>query len=211
VRLVLVGPPGAGKGTQAEIIAERLGVPKISTGDIFRANVSGGTPLGLKAKEYMDAGNLVPDEVTNEMVADRLAQDDAKGGFLLDGYPRNTEQAKVLDQVLEAAGATLDLALELVASDDEVVRRLSGRRVSKSTGKVYHLEFDPPADPDSPDLYQRSDDQPETIKNRLKVYAEQTAPLVGYYEEQGKLVRIDAIGEVAEVTERALTAIGAAE
>jgi adenylate kinase len=210
VRLVLVGPPGAGKGTQAEIIAERLGVPKISTGDIFRANVSGGTPLGLKAKEYMDAGNLVPDEVTNEMVADRLAQDDAKGGFLLDGYPRNTEQAKVLDRVLEAAGSTLDLALELVASDDEVVRRLSGRRVSKSTGKVYHLEFDPPADPDSDDLYQRSDDQPETIKNRLKVYAEQTAPLVGYYEAQGKLVRIDAIGEVAEVTERALNAIGAA-
>jgi adenylate kinase len=210
VRLVLVGPPGAGKGTQAEIIAERLGVPKISTGDIFRANVSGGTPLGLKAKEYMDAGNLVPDEVTNEMVADRLAQDDAKGGFLLDGYPRNTEQAKVLDRILEAAGSTLDLALELVASDDEVVRRLSGRRVSKSTGKVYHLEFDPPADPDSDDLYQRSDDQPETIKNRLKVYAEQTAPLVGYYEAQGKLVRIDAIGEVAEVTERALNAIGAA-
>jgi adenylate kinase len=211
VRLVLVGPPGAGKGTQAEIIAERLGVPKISTGDIFRANVSGGTPLGLKAKEYMDAGNLVPDEVTNEMVADRLAEDDAKAGFLLDGYPRNTEQAKVLDRVLEAAGATLDLALELVASDDEVVRRLSGRRVSKSTGKVYHLEFDPPADPDSDDLYQRTDDQPETIKNRLKVYAEQTAPLVGYYEEQGKLVRIDAIGEVAEITERALNAIGAAE
>jgi adenylate kinase len=211
VRLVLVGPPGAGKGTQAEIIAERLGIPKISTGDIFRANVSGGTPLGLKAKEYMDAGNLVPDEVTNEMVADRLAEDDAKAGFLLDGYPRNTEQAKVLDRVLEAAGATLDLALELVASDDEVVRRLSGRRVSKSTGKVYHLEFDPPADPDSDDLYQRTDDQPETIKNRLKVYAEQTAPLVGYYEEQGKLVRIDAIGEVAEITERALNAIGAAE
>ncbi|NUQ88535.1 adenylate kinase [Glycomyces sp. MUSA5-2] len=211
MRLVLVGPPGAGKGTQAEIIAERLGIPKISTGDIFRANVSGGTPLGLKAKEYMDAGDLVPDEVTNEMVADRLAQDDAADGFLLDGYPRNTEQAKVLDGILKAAGTVLDTALELVASDDEVVRRLSGRRVSKSTGKVYHLEFDPPADPDSDDLYQRSDDQPETIKNRLKVYAEQTAPLVGYYEEQGKLVRIDAIGEVAEVTERALAAIGAAE
>lgn len=210
MRLVLVGPPGAGKGTQAEIIAARLGIPKISTGDIFRANVSGGTPLGLKAKQYMDAGDLVPDEVTNDMVADRLAQDDAADGFLLDGYPRNTEQAKVLDRVLEEAGATLDLALELTASDDEVVRRLSGRRVSKSTGKVYHLEFDPPADPDSDDLYQRTDDRPETIKNRLKVYAEQTAPLVGYYEAQGKLVEIDAIGEVAEVTERALNAIGAA-
>jgi adenylate kinase len=211
LRLVLVGPPGAGKGTQAEIIAERLGIPKISTGDIFRANVSGGTPLGLKAKEYMDAGDLVPDEVTNDMVADRLDQDDAKDGFLLDGYPRNTEQAKVLDQVLSSIGASLDLALELTASDEEVVRRLSGRRVSKSTGKVFHLEFDPPADPDSPDLYQRTDDKPETIKNRLKVYAEQTAPLVGYYEAQGKLVRIDAIGDVSEVTERALAAIGAAE
>ncbi|MCC3762434.1 adenylate kinase [Glycomyces sp. TRM65418] len=211
MRLVLVGPPGAGKGTQAEIIAERLGVPKISTGDIFRANVSGGTPLGLKAKEYMDAGDLVPDEVTNEMVADRLDQDDAKDGFLLDGYPRNTEQAKVLDGVLDQAGLSLDLALELTASDEEVVRRLSGRRVSKSTGKVYHLEFDPPADPDSEDLYQRSDDRPETIKNRLKVYAEQTAPLIGYYEAQGKLVKIDAIGEVPEVTERALAAIGAGE
>lgn len=211
MRLVLVGPPGAGKGTQAEIIAERLGVPKISTGDIFRANVDGDTPLGRKAKQYMEAGDLVPDEVTNEMVADRLAQADAEEGFLLDGYPRNTEQAKVLDQVLTKAGASLDLALELVADDDEVVRRLSGRRVSKSTGKVYHLDFDPPADPDSPDLFQRSDDQPETIKNRLKVYAEQTAPLIGYYEAQGKIVRIDAIGEVAEITERALNAIGATE
>ncbi|MCD0447077.1 adenylate kinase [Glycomyces sp. A-F 0318] len=209
MRLVLVGPPGAGKGTQAEIIAERLGIPKISTGDIFRANVSGGTPLGLKAKEYMDAGELVPDEVTNDMVADRLAQDDAKDGFLLDGYPRNTEQAKVLDRILDEADATLDVALELTASDDEVVRRLSGRRVSKSTGKVYHLEFDPPADPDSPDLYQRSDDKPETVKHRLEVYAEQTAPLIGFYEAQGKLKRIDALGEVAEVTERALAAIGA--
>jgi adenylate kinase len=159
----------------------------------------------------MDAGDLVPDEVTNDMVADRLDQDDAKDGFLLDGYPRNTEQAKVLDQVLSSIGASLDLALELTASDEEVVRRLSGRRVSKSTGKVFHLEFDPPADPDSPDLYQRTDDKPETIKNRLKVYAEQTAPLVGYYEAQGKLVRIDAIGDVPEVTERALAAIGAAE
>lgn len=209
MRLVLVGPPGAGKGTQAAVLSEKLGVPHISTGDLFRANIGNSTPLGQKAKSYMDAGELVPDEVTNEMVRDRLGDEDAAQGFLLDGYPRNTEQAKVLDRVLEAAGTTLDLALELTASDDEVVRRLSGRRVSKSTGKVYHLEFDPPADPDSDDLFQRSDDRPETIKNRLKVYAEQTAPLIGHYETQGKLVKIDAIGEVAEVTERALSAIGA--
>ncbi|WP_100448441.1 adenylate kinase [Glycomyces xiaoerkulensis] len=209
MRLVLVGPPGAGKGTQAEIVAGELGVPKISTGDIFRANVSGGTQLGLEAKRYMDAGDLVPDEVTNKMVAERLAAEDAAGGFLLDGYPRNTEQAEVLDRMLEAQGRALDLALELTVDDDEVVRRLSGRRVSKSTGKVYHLEFDPPPDPDSDDLYQRSDDQPETIKNRLKVYAEQTAPIVGYYAERGKLVRIDAVGGVDAVTERAMSAIRA--
>lgn len=207
MRLVLVGPPGAGKGTQAEVIAEELGVPKISTGDIFRANVSGGTPLGLEAKRYMDAGDLVPDEVTNKMVADRLAQDDARKGFLLDGYPRNTEQAEVLDRLLDERGQALDLALELTVDDEEIVRRLSGRRVSKATGKVYHLEFDPPADPDSPDLYQRSDDQPETIKNRLKVYAEQTAPIIGHYEAQGKLVRIDAVGEVGDVTRRAMAAV----
>ncbi|GAB3646412.1 nucleoside monophosphate kinase [Glycomyces tarimensis] len=207
MRLVLVGPPGAGKGTQAEIIADELGVPKISTGDIFRANVSGGTELGLEAKRYMDAGDLVPDDVTNRMVADRLAQEDAQSGFLLDGYPRNTEQAEVLDRLLDEQGRTLDLALELTVEDDEVIRRLSGRRVSKSTGKVYHLEFDPPEDPDSPDLYQRSDDQPETIKNRLKVYAEQTAPIIGYYEAQEKLVRIDAVGEVEDVTGRAMAAI----
>jgi adenylate kinase len=209
LRLVLVGPPGAGKGTQAEVIAESLGVPKISTGDIFRANVSGGTPLGLEAKRYMDAGDLVPDEVTNRMVADRLAEPDTADGFLLDGYPRNPDQAERLDAMLDAAGERLDVALELVVDDDEVVRRLSGRRVSKSTGKVYHLEFDPPADPDSDDLFQRSDDYPETIKNRLKVYAEQTAPIVGFYEKQGKLVRIDAIGAVEAVTERAMSAIRA--
>jgi adenylate kinase len=207
LRLVLVGPPGAGKGTQAEFIAGELGVPKISTGDIFRANVSGGTPLGLEAKRYMDAGELVPDEVTNRMVADRLAEEDARQGFLLDGYPRNTEQAEVLDRLLEEQGHALDLALELVVSDEEVVRRLSGRRVSKSTGKVYHLEFDPPENPDSPDLYQRSDDQPETVKNRLKVYAEQTEPIMGYYEKRGKLVRIDAVGEVEDVTGRAMDAV----
>ena len=207
MRLVLVGPPGAGKGTQAEIIARELGVPKISTGDIFRENVSGGTELGLEAKRYMDAGDLVPDEVTNRMVADRLSQDDAEGGFLLDGYPRNSEQAEVLDRVLAQRGLSLDLALELTVDEDEVVRRLSGRRVSKSTGKVYHLEFDPPPDPDSDDLYQRSDDQPETIKNRLKVYADQTAPIIGFYERQGRLARIDAVGEVEQVTARAMAAI----
>ncbi|QSB04520.1 adenylate kinase [Natronoglycomyces albus] len=207
MRLVLVGPPGAGKGTQAEYIAAELGVPKISTGDIFRSNVAGGTPLGIEAKSYMDAGDLVPDEVTNKMVADRLAQDDAAVGFLLDGYPRNTEQAQELDRRLGELNVALDGVLQLDVSDEEVIRRLSGRRVSRSTGKVYHLEFDPPQDADSEDLYQRDDDRPETISNRLKVYAEQTAPLVDFYRQQGKLVRIDALGPVSEVTKRALQAL----
>jgi adenylate kinase len=209
VRLVLVGPPGAGKGTQAEFIAAELGVPKISTGDIFRANVSQGTALGLEAKKYMDAGELVPDEVTVEMVRDRLAADDARAGFLLDGFPRNVPQAEVLDEVLAAAGLRLDVVLELVVEDDEVVRRLSGRRTCRSCNQVWHLDFDPPAEPGTCDrcggeLYQRDDDKAETVQNRLDVYARQTAPLVGYYAGHGLLVGIDATGQVDDVTGRAL-------
>ncbi|MDP9407983.1 MAG: adenylate kinase [Actinomycetota bacterium] len=209
MRLVLVGPPGAGKGTQAEFIAAELGVPKISTGDIFRANVSQGTALGLEAKKYMDAGELVPDEVTVEMVRDRLAADDARAGFLLDGFPRNVPQAEVLDEVLAAAGLRLDVVLELVVEDDEVVRRLSGRRTCRSCNQVWHLDFDPPAEPGTCDrcggeLYQRDDDKAETVQNRLDVYARQTAPLVGYYAGHGLLVGIDATGQVDDVTGRAL-------
>lgn len=212
MRLVLVGPPGAGKGTQAEFIAAELGVPKISTGDIFRANVSQGTALGLEAKKYMDAGELVPDEVTVEMVRDRLAADDARAGFLLDGFPRNVPQAEVLDEVLAAAGLRLDVVLELVVEDDEVVRRLSGRRTCRSCNQVWHLDFDPPAEPGTCDrcgseLYQRDDDKAETVQNRLDVYARQTAPLVGYYAGHGLLVGIDATGQVDDVTGRALEAL----
>ncbi len=212
MRLVLVGPPGAGKGTQAEFIAAELGVPKISTGDIFRANVSQGTALGLEAKKYMDAGELVPDEVTVEMVRDRLAADDARAGFLLDGFPRNVPQAEVLDEVLAAAGSRLDVVLELVVEDDEVVRRLSGRRTCRSCNQVWHLDFDPPAEPGTCDrcggeLYQRDDDKAETVQNRLDVYARQTAPLVGYYAGHGLLVGIDATGQVDDVTGRALEAL----
>jgi len=147
VRLVLVGPPGAGKGTQAEFIAEHFGIPKISTGDIFRANVSGGTDLGKLAKKYMDAGDLVPDEVTNAMVRDRLAQPDAIEGYLLDGFPRNVAQAGELDKMLAEIGAPLSVVLDLEVDFDEVVKRLSGRRVCKSCGHVWHLEYDPPKQP----------------------------------------------------------------
>src|SRR5947209_15711878 len=145
MRLVLVGPPGAGKGTQAEFIAAHLSVPKISTGDIFRANVSQGTPLGQEAKKFMDAGDLVPDEITVGMVRDRLAEDDAVKGFLLDGFPRNVPQAEILEEMLDQdMNAKLDLVLELVVDDDEVVRRLSGRRTCRKCGHVWHVDFDPP-------------------------------------------------------------------
>ncbi len=212
MRLVLVGPPGAGKGTQAEFIAGHFSVPKISTGDIFRANVSGGTELGRQAKKYMDAGDLVPDEVTNAMVRDRLAQDDAVSGFLLDGFPRNVGQAGELNDILHEIGSPLSVVLDLEVDFDEVVKRLSGRRTCKKCGHVWHLEFDPPASPGvcnicSGDLYQRDDDQPETVRHRLDVYASQTAPLVDFYRGVELLVSIDALGAVEDVTERAIAAL----
>jgi adenylate kinase len=194
VRVVLLGPPGAGKGTQAQIIAGRFGVPAISTGDIFRANVSGQTELGKQAKVYMDAGDLVPDEITVAMVKDRLSEPDAKVGFLLDGFPRTIAQAEQLRQSLADLGHGLDCVLELVVEEDELVRRLSGRRMLVDGQMV-----------------QRDDDKPETVRHRLHVYREQTAPLSGFYESEGLLRRIDAIGEIEEVTARALAACGAPE
>ena len=212
MRLVLVGPPGAGKGTQAQFISAHLGIPKISTGDIFRANVSQGTELGQEAKKFMDAGDLVPDEITIGMVVSRLEEDDAKKGFLLDGFPRNVPQAKTFNDLLLASGTPLDVVLELVVDDDEVVRRLSGRRTCRNCGHIWHLDFDPPSadgvcDICGGELFQRDDDKPETIRHRLEVYYEQTAPLVGYYAEAGVLVGIDAMGPVDDVTERALAAL----
>jgi len=191
VRVVLLGPPGAGKGTQAQVIAEKLGVPAISTGDIFRANVSGQTELGRQAKTYMDAGDLVPDEITVAMVKDRLAEPDAEAGFLLDGFPRTIAQAQQLRSSLADLGQQLRRVLELVVEEDELVRRLSGRRMLVDGQMV-----------------QRDDDRPETVRHRLEVYREQTAPLSGFYESEGLLARIDAVGEVEEVTARALKALG---
>jgi adenylate kinase len=193
VRVVLLGPPGAGKGTQAQVIAGHLGAPAISTGDIFRANVSGQTELGTKAKAYMDAGDLVPDEITVAMVRDRLAEPDAKAGFLLDGFPRTIAQAEQLRASLTELGNELDCVLELVVDEEELVRRLSSRRMLVDGEWV-----------------QRSDDEPETVRHRLQVYREQTAPLSGFYAGEGLLARIDAIGTVEEVTERALRALGRA-
>jgi adenylate kinase len=212
VRIVLVGPPGAGKGTQAQFIASHLSIPKISTGDIFRANVSGNTPLGQKAKEYMDRGDLVPDEVTIAMVRDRLSEEDAQEGFLLDGFPRNVPQAETLKKILSEMDRRLDLVLELVVDDDEVVRRLSGRRTCRKCGRIWHVTFDPPSkdgvcDVCGGELFQRDDDREETIRHRLEVYQEQTAPLVSFYADEGILVGLDATGPVEEVTERALAAL----
>jgi adenylate kinase len=212
MRLILVGPPGAGKGTQAEFIAEHFRIPKISTGDIFRSNVSGGTELGRAAKKYMDAGDLVPDEITNDMVRDRLAQPDAVEGFLLDGFPRNVAQAAVLDGILDAIGSSLSVVLDLEVDHDEVVRRLSGRRTCKSCGHVWHVEFDAPklanvCDKCGGELYHRDDDRPETVRHRLEVYADQTAPLIEFYDDRLQLVTISAIGTVEDVTERAIEAL----
>jgi adenylate kinase len=212
VRLVLVGPPGAGKGTQAQFIASHFSVPKISTGDIFRANVSEGTDLGIEAKKYMDAGDLVPDEVTIAMVKDRLTHDDTTEGFLLDGFPRTVHQAEVLDKVLAVQITSLTVVLELVVDDEEVVRRLSGRRTCRRCGHVWHQDFDPPSrdgicDRCGGELFQRDDDSEQTIRHRLEVYADQTSPLIGYYGDRGLLLGVDATGPVEDVTERAINAL----
>ena len=212
MRLVLVGPPGAGKGTQAQFIAAQFAIPKISTGDIFRANVSEGTELGMTAKKYMDAGDLVPDEVTSAMVRERLKEEDAVDGFLLDGFPRTVPQAETLDEILGAMSVGVDVVLELVVDDEEVIRRLSGRRTCRNCGHIWHVDFDPPkhegiCDDCGGQLFQRDDDKPDTVRHRLEVYAEQTAPLIAFYAEKGVLVGIDATGPVDDVTERAIAAL----
>jgi adenylate kinase len=203
MRLVLVGPPGAGKGTQAQFVAAHLSILQISTGDIFRANVSQGTPLGKQAKEYMDAGGLVPDDVIIGVILEAIATDEAANGFLLDGFPRTVPQADALGAALQKAGRKISAVLLIDVPDDEVVRRLSGRRVSRS-GRVYHVDFDPPKHPDRCDidgsaLIQRDDDKPETIRKRLAVYHEQTEPLVDYYESRDLLRRFDGTRTPTEV------------
>lgn len=185
MRLIIMGPPGAGKGTQATAIGSRYGIPAISTGDIFRANVSQGTPLGVEAKRYMDAGDYVPDSVTNSMVRDRLAQDDAAKGFLLDGYPRTVAQVEELDGMLTSSGQSLDAVLVLTADEDELVQRL-----------VLRAQTDG-----------RSDDTEEVIRHRQVVYGEQTAPLIDVYEKRGLLLRVDGVGEVDEVAARISAAL----
>ena len=213
MRIVLVGPPGAGKGTQAQFIASHLAIPRISTGDIFRYNVTSNTELGRKAREFMERGDLVPDEVTVAMVRDRLGEDDAQEGFLLDGFPRNVPQAETLKKLLlQEWDARLSVVLELVVDEDEVVRRLSGRRTCRRCERVWHVLDDPPArtgicDDCGGELFQRDDDSEETIRHRIEVYAEQTFPLLAFYADENILIGIDATGPVEEVTSRAMAAL----
>ncbi|WP_042367647.1 adenylate kinase [Streptacidiphilus neutrinimicus] len=213
MRIVLVGPPGAGKGTQAALLAKTLSIPHVSTGDLFRANISQGTELGRLAKSIMDTGKLVPDEVTIAMVKDRLRHDDSGNGFLLDGFPRNTAQAVALDEILAEFGIALDGVLDLEVPEDEVVRRIAGRRLCRNdSGHIFHVLYNPPAvegvcDICGGELYQRSDDSEETVRTRLEVYHTETEPIIEYYAKQGLVTTISALGKVDEVTERAIAAL----
>ncbi|MET8611544.1 MULTISPECIES: adenylate kinase [Streptomyces] len=213
MRIVLVGPPGAGKGTQAVRLAEQLAIPHISTGDLFRANISRQTELGKLAKSYMDAGNLVPDEVTIAMAKDRMEQPDAAGGFLLDGFPRNVAQAEALDELLRTEHMALDAVLDLEVPEEEVVKRIAGRRICRNdSSHVFHVAYNPPrqegvCDVCGGELYQREDDSEDTVRTRLEVYHTQTEPIIDYYRAQGLVRTISAQASVDEVTQRALEAL----
>ncbi|WP_327431005.1 adenylate kinase [Streptomyces sp. NBC_01236] len=213
MRIVLVGPPGAGKGTQAAFLAKNLSIPHISTGDLFRANISQQTELGKLAKSYMDKGELVPDEVTIAMAKDRMEQPDAEHGFLLDGFPRNVSQAEALDEMLSAEAMKLDGVLDLEVPEDEVVRRIAGRRICRNdSAHVFHVTYKPAkaegvCDVCGGELYQRDDDSEETVRTRLEVYHTQTEPIIDYYKAQGLVVTILALGKVEEVTARAMEAL----
>jgi adenylate kinase len=215
LNLILLGPPGAGKGTQAERLREDFGLPLISTGDMLRTQVAVGTELGKTAKRYMHAGALVPDEVIVEMITDRLAEEDARDGFLLDGFPRNLEQADALDEALRGVDRHLTAALLIEVPDQELVRRLTGRRVCvKDPGHIYHVESDPPkhedvCDQDGSRLIQRDDDKEATIRRRLQVYHTQTEPLIGHYEHAGLLHRFDGQRSPEEVHARIRATIAA--
>lgn len=213
-RLVLLGPPGAGKGTQAVKIAEKYNIPHISTGDIFRKNVKEGTPLGKKAKEFMDSGALVPDELVVALVEDRLKAPDCQDGFLLDGFPRTIYQAEALDECLAKMGTKLDHVINLCVDEAELLDRMIGRRVCRQCGTPYHVTNMPPkvegvCDSCGGEVYQRADDTEETVKNRFKVYQDQTSPLISYYEESGNILHIEGVGGPAAVFEAIVNAVGA--
>lgn len=216
LRAVLLGPPGAGKGTQAVRLVEKYEIPHISTGDIFRKNIKEGTELGKKAQEYMNAGALVPDELVVDLVKDRLQQDDCKNGFLLDGFPRTIFQAEKLDEFLSESNLKMDIVINLKVEKEALIKRLTGRRVCKDCGASYHIINIPPKEEGVCDicggeLIQRKDDNIETVENRINVYEEQTAPLIGYYKEAGSLVDFDGEASLDEVFDAIVQAIGEQE
>lgn len=213
MKIIMLGAPGAGKGTQAKMIADKYGVPHISTGDIFRANIKNGTELGMEAKKYMDQGLLVPDELTVKILLDRVANDDCKNGYVLDGFPRTIPQAEVLDNALNELGDKIDFAINVDVPDENIINRMSGRRACLSCGATYHIEHIPPkaegiCDRCGKELILRDDDKPETVKNRLGVYHEQTQPLIDFYEKKGVLQSVDGTIPMEDVFQSIVNILG---
>ena len=213
MRLIMLGAPGAGKGTQAAKVAEKYQIPHISTGDIFRANIKNGTELGKKAKSYMDAGGLVPDELVCDLVADRIAQDDCKKGFILDGFPRTIPQAEALDKAVEKLGTKIDYAVDIEVPDENIIERMSGRRACLGCGATYHIKYNAPktenvCDTCGGSLVLRDDDKPETVKKRLDVYHTQTQPLIDYYSARGNLLTVDGTQSLDDVFASIISKLG---
>ena len=214
MRIIMLGAPGAGKGTQAKKIAEKYGIPHISTGDIFRANIKNGTELGKKAKTYMDQGLLVPDELTCDLVVDRIQQPDAKNGYVLDGFPRTIPQAECLTDALSKLGSKIDYAIDVDVPDENIVKRMGGRRACLNCGATYHIVYNPPkkegiCDVCGQQLVLRDDDKPETVKKRLDVYHDQTQPLIEYYKKAGVLAEVDGTLDMEEVFQAIVRILGA--
>ena len=213
MKIIMLGAPGSGKGTRAKLISEKYQIPHISTGDIFRANIKAGTELGKKAKSYMDAGGLVPDELVVDLVVDRLGQEDCANGYVLDGFPRTIPQAEALDAALSAKGETMDYALEVAIDDEEIIKRMSGRRCCLDCGATYHVVSAPPktegiCDVCGSKLVIREDDQPETVKKRLDVYHEQTQPLIGYYDSKNILHQLDGACSMEDLMKDVIPILG---
>ena len=213
MKIIMLGAPGAGKGTQAKKIAEKYGIPHISTGDIFRANIKNNTELGQEAKKYMDAGQLVPDELTVKILLDRVAQDDCQNGYVLDGFPRTIPQAEVLDEALTKLGDKIDFAIDVDVPDENIVRRMGGRRACVTCGATYHIEHVPPkkegvCDTCGSELILRDDDKPETVLNRLKVYHDQTQPLIDFYSAKGVMNSVDGTVDMMDVFAAIKTILG---